>query len=301
MKGLGRSMKKRFVAKTDHDEDEKGDAKMARLSSRLSALLGCAIMTSACTTTDTLTPLADIGESQQHIASSPITQPDAERMAETESRRPFPAQSRGSELANAYQEPPAGTSTTSMEAQAEAIERGERSPSASKPLEAEPPVVSNAQAEEEDMGTTPRREKAHVSPSEAPAPAEQQTATIQRGNTVRFLPIIGAPVEAVTPLSRQLGNEARSHGLAIKASNDASSDYILKGYLSAYKDKDKVTVTYVWDVLDNGGNRLHRIQGEKTVPAGGTDPWAGVPASTMQDIASSTITEFSSWRTSEGG
>ena len=41
--------------------------------------------------------------------------------------------------------------------------------------------------------------------------------------TIRFLPIIGAPVEVVTPLSKQLGSEARSHGLTIKAASDSSA------------------------------------------------------------------------------
>lgn len=122
-----------------------------------------------------------------------------------------------------------------------------------------------------------------------------------RGKTVRFLPIIGAPVQAVTPLSRQLGADARAHGLSIKSSNDASSDYILKGYLSAFSDDGKVTVVYVWDILDSGGGRLHRIQGQESVPTAATDPWAGVPASVMQQIGSKTIAEFSSWRQTQGG
>jgi hypothetical protein len=127
------------------------------------------------------------------------------------------------------------------------------------------------------------------------------TPGASRGTTVRFLPIIGAPVQAVTPLSRQLGTEARAHGLSIKSSNDNSSSYILKGYLSAFSDSDKVTVVYVWDVLDNSGARLHRIQGQESVPSAAQDPWAAVPASVMQQIASKTITEFSSWREARGG
>jgi hypothetical protein len=135
----------------------------------------------------------------------------------------------------------------------------------------------------------------------------QQTAALPsssssvRGSTVRFLPIIGAPVQAVTPLSRQLGTEARAHGLSIKSSNDASSDYILKGYLSAFSDDGKVTVVYVWDILDSGGARLHRIQGQESVPTAAADPWAGVPASVMQQIGSKTIAEFASWRQTQGG
>ena len=115
-------------------------------------------------------------------------------------------------------------------------------------------------------------------------------------NSVRFLPIIGAPVQAVTPLSRQLGAEARALGLTIKSSSDSSAGYILKGYLSAFEDGPQISVTYVWDVLDNSGARLHRIQGSESAPLKRGDPWAAIPPSVMQKIATETMSEFNSWR-----
>ena len=42
----------------------------------------------------------------------------------------------------------------------------------------------------------------------------------EAGETIRFLPIIGAPVEAVTPLSKRLGAEARTNGLTVIAFAD---------------------------------------------------------------------------------
>jgi hypothetical protein len=119
--------------------------------------------------------------------------------------------------------------------------------------------------------------------------------------TIRFLPIIGAPVEVVTPLSKQLGAEARSHGLTIKAASDTSSQHILKGYFSALNDGGKTTVVYVWDVLDGTGNRLHRIQGQDTVNATAANLWSVVPPQTMQAIATKTINEYLSWRDGNAG
>jgi len=110
-----------------------------------------------------------------------------------------------------------------------------------------------------------------------------------------------APVDAVTPLSRQLGADARSLGLTIKSSSDASASYVLKGYLSAFEDGPQISVTYVWDVLDNNGNRLHRIQGAESAPLKRGDPWTAVPPAVMQKIASKTMSEFNSWRNSSGG
>ncbi|MDP9810316.1 hypothetical protein J2W42_003177 [Rhizobium tibeticum] len=267
-------------------------------------LLACFAL-SACNTTDALVPLVDIGEPSGSIRSSPVTQGDVERMAgATPRQQAFASERRSNGYHPAYNQTAyrqgSGAPPTTMQAQAMALENDPPPPAAAAPIKAEtlPEPVSNAQAEEEDMVETPPRE---------PPRQQNQTAMLNtnspsaRGTTVRFLPIIGAPVQAVTPLSRQLGAEARSHGLSIKSSNDSSSAYILKGYLSAFSDSGKVTVVYVWDVLDGGGARLHRIQGQESVPSQAQDPWAGVPASLMQQIASKTITEFSTWRDARGG
>ncbi|EJC77226.1 hypothetical protein Rleg10DRAFT_5925 [Rhizobium leguminosarum bv. trifolii WSM2012] len=261
-------------------------------------LLVVMALLTACNTTDALTPLVDIGNSSASAPSSPVTQGEAESLAGT--RQPaFAANTRQRGYHPAYDQtqrtyrPGSGAPPTTMQEQADALSRNDSSPAASTPIEGQslPPPSSGGEP---------------AAPA-AEAQQPQQTAALSagasaaRGNTVRFLPIIGAPVQAVTPLSRQLGAEARAHGLSIKSSTDASSDYILKGYLSAFSDDGKVTVVYVWDILDSGGGRLHRIQGQESVPTAAADPWAGVPASVMQQIGSKTIAEFASWRQTRGG
>jgi hypothetical protein len=271
-------------------------------------LLICLALLSACNTTDalTLTPPMEIGDSSVNRSSAPVTQSEAERMA-GEPQQTFPAAPRRNGYTPAFSEqssptqpnysaqayrPGTGAPPTTMQAQADAIARDGSSPAASGPIEGQ--ALPPPSAAEQPTAPQQQTQTAALDPSVS-------SSTSARGNTVRFLPIIGAPVQAVTPLSRQLGAEARAHGLAIKSSNDTSSDYILKGYLSAFGDAGKVTVVYVWDVLDNAGARLHRIQGQESVPTAATDPWAGVPASVMQQIASKTISEFTSWRQSQGG
>ncbi|MBB3655199.1 hypothetical protein FHX15_000398 [Rhizobium sp. BK650] len=274
-------------------------------------LLLCLVLLSACNTTDALnlTPPMEIGDSSMvQRSSTPVTQSEAERIA-GEPQPTFPAAPRGKGYTPSYSQqasptqpnysaqayrPGTGAPPTTMQAQADALARDGSSPAASGPIEGQslPPLSSAA-----GQPTVPQQQPTQT----AALDPSISSSTSTRGNTVRFLPIIGAPVQAVTPLSRQLGAEARAHGLAIKSSNDTSSDYILKGYLSAFSDEGKVTVVYVWDVLDNAGARLHRIQGQESVPTAATDPWAGVPASVMQQIASKTISEFTSWRQSQGG
>ena len=73
-------------------------------------------------------------------------------------------------------------------------------------------------------------------PTQAALPAGQV-----RGQ-IRFMPVIGAPVNAVTPLSRQLAVEARNRGLAILSASDPGGEHVLKGYFSADSFDGQTTV-----------------------------------------------------------
>jgi hypothetical protein len=239
----------------------------------LCAALSAALLT-ACNTSEALTPRVDIGGGMR--PSSPVTQAEADMLAGSPEQPTYPS----------YPEPPATQSSfptqNTLEAQAQAIEAGNISPAASGPVE------------------TTRQPARSAEPSSSPAPVETAAAVSEQA-TVRFLPIIGAPVQAITPLSRQLGAQARASGLSIRASGDASTDHILKGYFSAFGDGDNVTVVYVWDILDNAGSRLHRIQGQERLPASGKDPWSSVPPGTMEAIGTKTINEYMSWKATRSG
>lgn len=239
----------------------------------LCAALSAAVLT-ACNTSDALTPRVDVGGGLR--PSSPVTQAEADQLAGS-TRQSYPSYPEAP--ATGRSRPPQNT----LEAQAQAIEAGNVSPAASEPFEAtRQPPQSAATA---SQPTAPQT-RAAAEPAQA---------------TVRFLPIIGAPVQAVTPLSRQLGAQARASGLSIRASGDASTDHILKGYFSAFGDGGKVTVVYVWDVLDNAGSRLHRIQGQEQLPSSGKDPWSAVPPATMEMIGTKTINEYMAWKATRSG
>lgn len=137
------------------------------------------------------------------------------------------------------------------------------------------------------------------SPAPSPATTSPALASLPAGQVrgqIRFMPVIGAPVNAVTPLSRQLAVEARNRGLAILSASDPGGNHVLKGYFSAETFNGQTTVFYVWDVLDPSGARLHRIQGQETFPGNAGDPWASVPANVMERIATRSIDEYATWR-----
>lgn len=232
---------------------------------RLGLVIAIPILTlalSACNTTDTLTPLVNVGES--NVQSTPVNQGDLDQVAAAADRSPtgIPSQV------------PAYAPQNTRQAQAQAMSSGVQ------------------------YGTSVANQATSA------AQPQVKTAALPAGastGTIRFLPIIGAPVQAVTPLSRQLGAEARAKGLTIRPSSDTTAENILKGYLSAFADGGNVTIVYVWDVLDANGTRLHRLQGQEVVPARGADPWSGATDAAMQKIAAKTLEDYQSWKNAQRG
>jgi hypothetical protein len=224
--------------------------------------------------TDGLTPQAEVPGANQTTQSTSVDQQT--KVAEV------PQDQKPMIDADPDQTTAVRSPQNTLEAQAQAIDEGQDNPSETK---AKQPGNLGANLYKTESETT--------------KVASLYSAKTSEGS-IRFLPIIGAPVQAVTPLSKELGASARGNGLTIKSSSDQTAQHVLKGYLSAFSDGDKVTVVYVWDVLDNAGGRLHRIQGQESVPGGGADAWASVPASVMQDIGVNTIAEYMKWKQTQG-
>ncbi len=246
----------------------------------LAALLLLVPGLSSCNTTDALTPQVDIPDAGPAV-SSPVTQEDLNRMASTPQPMVGAAlQADQPVYGNTLQPPPS---------------------SAARPGPGAPPTTLEAQAQRlQQSGAVPAQPQQQAETLSPPV-APQTAQMAQTGVTIRFLPIIGAPVEAVTPLSRQLGIEARARGITIRSAADENASHILKGYFSAFSDAKSTTVIYVWDVLDARGARLHRIQGQGTIPVAGTDPWKVVPATMMIQIATRTMEEYQRWRQANPG
>lgn len=285
----------------------------------LAALVGCS-------TYDTLTPQVDVGTSGS-ISSSPLTEADMQTAMRQNEHGPIPPEDvpggqmpRRQTYAQAYVSPPQpapdlAESTTrgpqnTLEAQAEALQQG-YNPAASQPLDtpvSDAPARQHRQSSHQHQPRSqpmaepePQPEQAATDPAptttgQAAPPTREAALPAADRNAIRFLPIIGAPEPVLTPLARQLAAEARAKGLTILLSADQPSQYVLKGYLSAYGEGSTVNIVYVWDVLDASGNRLHRIQGQQAIPGKAADPWAAVPASIMQLIATRTIEDYLDWR-----
>lgn len=135
------------------------------------------------------------------------------------------------------------------------------------------------------------------------AGASNPTAAISSKTRLQFAPIVGATVNAATPLTERLGLRARERGITLTGSTDTTpATIILRGYFSAMSEGKDTTVVYVWDVYDPAGNRLHRINGLQKAPSvTGGDDWSAVSPSTMQAIADTTIDQIASWLATQAG
>ncbi|UVK51085.1 hypothetical protein DBIPINDM_004301 [Mesorhizobium sp. AR02] len=130
-----------------------------------------------------------------------------------------------------------------------------------------------------------------------------QAAAILSKTRLQIAPIVGASVEAATPLTAELQTRAKQRGITLAGSADQTATHVLKGYFSAISEGKDTTVIYVWDVYDPAGNRLHRINGQMKAAStnSGADSWKAVSPATMQAIADQTIDQFAAFLGGKAG
>ncbi|ESY13753.1 MULTISPECIES: hypothetical protein [unclassified Mesorhizobium] len=143
-----------------------------------------------------------------------------------------------------------------------------------------------------------------IAPAATPAPAvgattpanPAQSAAALSKTRLQIAPIVGASVEAATPLTAELQTRAKQRGITLAGSADQAATHVLKGYFSTMTEGKDTTVIYVWDVYDPAGNRLHRINGQQKAPSvNAAEGWPAVAPATMQAIADQTIDQFAAW------
>ena len=129
-----------------------------------------------------------------------------------------------------------------------------------------------------------------VTPEQA-RPAQQ--ATLAR---IALAPVIGAPDAVSRQMAEQIVQSAERQRISLINDRDAKGDFTLRGYIVASKDRSQTKVSYIWDLTDTTGKRVHRVTGEELMPAGAAkDPWVAVTGAVTQSIADKTSTQLASW------
>lgn len=129
--------------------------------------------------------------------------------------------------------------------------------------------------------------------AEAPAAAPATTST----KKIAVAPVIGAPDAVAKQLQSQLGATLQQQKISVTQNPAEKASYTLRGYIVSAKEAKGTKVSYIWDVTDSGGKRVHRITGEELAPASGTskDPWAAVTPPVVQRIATKTSQSLVTW------
>lgn len=122
------------------------------------------------------------------------------------------------------------------------------------------------------------------------APASQARAKIA------IAPVIGAPDSIAKQIVAQLTTELGSKNVALSNAAGDQVDYTLRGYIVAAREATGTKVSYIWDVTNPTGARVHRITGEEVVSgAGAGDPWASVSPQLIQVVAAKTSGQLDTW------
>ena len=135
---------------------------------------------------------------------------------------------------------------------------------------------------------------------ESSTPATTQTAlkapvASSRGK-IAIAPVIGAPASIAKQIVAQLGSETAKSQITVSKTPGEAVDYTLRGYIVAAREATSTKISYIWDVTNPTGARVHRITGEEVVKgAGAGDPWSSVSPQVVQVIATKTGQQLSGW------
>jgi hypothetical protein len=119
---------------------------------------------------------------------------------------------------------------------------------------------------------------------------------------VTFAPIIGPPAAIGNQLTAQLITAAQQKSIPVVTDKSKSATYTVRGYLAQSNEKQAEKFSYILDVTDKSGKRVHRILGEEAVPAKpGAKPWTSINQTAMQKIAAKTASDLATWLPTQSG
>jgi hypothetical protein len=146
-------------------------------------------------------------------------------------------------------------------------------------------------------GGTPSAQDSLAIPSGSSTPS---SSPVTQSAKLQIAPVIGSPDNVARDLQTQLASDIGREGLTVVTANNSTGEYVVRGYIVAAREKTKSKISYIWDVTDQSGKRVHRITGEEMVVGTGKDPWSAVTPAVIGKISGKTSKEIASWIASGG-
>ena len=126
-------------------------------------------------------------------------------------------------------------------------------------------------------------------------------ATSSNVPSIAFAPIIGPPAAIGKYLNGQLVAAVQQKKITVVADIDKTATYTVQGFLAQSNEAKSEKFSFIWDVRDKSGNRVHRILGEEAVPAKtGAKPWSSINNAALQKIAAKTAEDLAVWLPKQG-
>ncbi len=113
-------------------------------------------------------------------------------------------------------------------------------------------------------------------------------------------PIVGPPDATSRALQTQVAAALERQKITVAKLPTDASDYTLRGYVVAAKEKASTKISYIWDVTDPTGKRVNRITGEEVAAGAGGDTWAAVSPAVIDQISNKTATQVAGWLPPQG-
>lgn len=126
-----------------------------------------------------------------------------------------------------------------------------------------------------------------------PANQQIQTASLQPTPGINFLPVLGPPKGAIAGLSAAIKRNANRQAITI--AQGGAAKYQVKGYFSALDDGAATRFIFIWDILDAGGNNVHRISGEERIARRSSDPWNAIDNTTLDRVVGTSMQNLRQW------
>jgi hypothetical protein len=128
-----------------------------------------------------------------------------------------------------------------------------------------------------------------------PGSSQSSSSSVTQNAKLQIAPVIGSPDNVARDLQTQLASDIGREGLTVVTANNATGEYVVRGYIVAAREKTKSKISYIWDVTDQSGKRVHRVTGEELVASAGKDPWSAVTPAIVSKISGKTSKEIASW------
>ena len=120
--------------------------------------------------------------------------------------------------------------------------------------------------------------------------------------SIAIAPLIGPPDDVSQSLTAQLQtalSRQSIRALPVEGGDASSSKqglHTLRGYVVAARETTGTKVSYIWDITNASGERVHRITGENLIGDAASDnPWSSVNQQAVAKMANSTATSIAQW------